>query len=267
MKCPNCKCEIADDAVVCEFCGKEFEKKKRKKFERKAKPKPERPAEPAEAEDITAGRSQDVAASDKRFRLIIAAVITLVLVAVIIIIILMISDVSGLKNAKELAEYINKPILTARNKTDIYLSDESSYNGLNTLTKFDWVAESDKDVEVDGVKYPSWAVLIDLNDQDKIAAVTYADFSVLKKNRKGVKTDEEIDLGKIPTGEKFRKVKDQIDIDPFAIVYGDSTETYIYRYYFINNYDDEQAMALSVVFDSDNNYMFSTSQMENSSLL
>lgn len=251
MICPRCKCEISDDSKTCEICGKKIAKGKRffgksKKSKTKVNPMLEK-----EPKKISA---------ESKIKLIAAVLATVAVVIVILVIIVKVNNETGINTAKEIAEYINEPILTARNETDIYLSDESAFDGVNNLAKFHYVVESEKHVEVDGVKYPKWAVLVHLNDNDEIANITYVDFTVLKKNHKGCKTDGEITLDEVKTGDKYRKTVDKIDAEPFAVVFDGTNTTYVYKYYFINEYKDEQAMTLSVVFNKNNDYAYSTSQ-------
>ena len=253
MICPRCKCEIADDSKVCEFCGKNLEKKKFSSiFKNRKTDKKQNIPKPLE--------NKPGADSGTIVKVIIALLVTALIFILAIIIIINLNKDNGLNYAKSLSEYINAPILSARNETDIYIADESAYDSVNQMIRFNYIVESEKDVEADGVTYPEWAVLIRLNDNDEIANVTYVDFTVMKKSYKGEKTNEEINLDKFEAGEKFRKVRAAVDLDPFTVSFNGSTITYNYCYYFKNNYNNEQAMSLSVVITESDEYCYSTSQ-------
>lgn len=247
MICPRCKSEIPDDSKYCSICDKKI-KIKKNLFKSK------------ETADSSFEKVEDNLSLKKKLKFLLAVIITVVVVLIILLIVLKVNNVSGINTAKDLSKYINKPILTARNETDIHLLEESKYNGVNSLAQFDYLVESEKNIKIDGVKYPHWAVYIVLNDNDQIAKVQYTDYKKLKKHHKGVKLNEEIDLSKFSKGDKYKKVSAEIDIEPFSVVYADGITTYIYKYYFINSHKDEQGMSLAVVYNKKNQYQYSTSQ-------
>ena len=253
MICPRCKCEIADDSKICEFCGKKIRKKKLSLF---AKNKIDK----NKALDFADSSAKSSTSPAVAVKFAAGLVVCAVLVVSIILIIVTLTKDDGLNYAKDLSEYINQPILTARNETDIYIADESAYDSVNNLISFDYIVECEKDVEADGMTFPKWAVVIRLNDNDEIANVTYIDFTIMKKSYKGEKTKEEIILDKFAVGDKLRKVNAEIGIDPFTVSFNGIRVTYNYYYYFENNHKDEQAMSLSVTATEDDLYDYSTSQ-------
>ena len=248
MTCPRCKSDIPDNTEKCEICGKKIKKcKALSKFKDKKKPR---------SEKKTISRQT-------KLKILTAAIVTLALVIVIVFIINKVDNNTGINLSEDIKEYIDSPVKTAINETDAYFADESDFDAVNFLTDFDYVIEDDKDVQIDGVSYPVWAIFVSVNDDDEITSVTYTDFKVLKKNDKGIKTDKEINLDKFTSGEKYRKLANEIDINPFSITYENSKVIYTYKYYFENDFHDEQAMSLEVVYSVDDmTYVYSTSQRE-----
>ncbi|NLZ46546.1 MAG: zinc ribbon domain-containing protein [Clostridiales bacterium] len=249
MICPKCKCEIPDDSKFCSFCDKKI--KGKKVFFRKTKK--------VVASDKKTEANENLTFS-KKIKFFGALLLTLLIVFLIIYMVLKLNEVSGTKSAKELSEYINEPILTARNEIDIHLLEESNFDGVNCSVKFDYMVESEKDIKIDGVKYPQWAVFIVLNDNDEIAKVQYTNYKILKKHHKGIKVDEEINLNKFSKGNKFKKISNEIDIEPFSIVYENGYVKHIYKYYFVNSHKDEQAMILSVISNEKNEFQSSVTE-------
>lgn len=243
MNCPRCKCEIANDSKVCEVCGKKLQKtnifsskeKKNKNTDSKIK-------------------------KETKLKIFGAVAVTALIIGLIITIIVMVDDNTGLNFTDDLKEYVGEPVKTAINETDVYFADESAFDAVNFITEFDYIVEDDKDVVIDGVKYPEWAIFISANDKDVITRVKYVDFRILKKNPKGVKVDSEINLDKFTMGDKYKKVAKAIDCDVFAIDYNGPSVTYEYRYYYKNDFKDEQGMTLKVVCDLEGGYTYSTSQ-------
>lgn len=251
MNCPRCKCEIPNDAEVCEVCGKKLRKKKlfssfkEKKKEKKVK------------------NSADAAIKkDTKLKIILAAVVTALIIGIIVFIVSVVDDNTGVNLVDDIKDYLNSPVKTAINETDVYFADESAYEITNFITDFDYIIEDDDSVEIDGVEYPEWAIFINADDKDEIRSIKYVYFGALEKNPKGSKTDKEISIDKFTTGDKYRKVDKEIDAEVFSITYEGGSITYDYRYYFKNEFKDEQAMSLSVVCDWENEYIYSTAKRE-----
>ena len=246
MNCPRCKSEIPNDSKVCEVCGKKLQKKKLSSVFKEKKKK---------------NKSADtLTKKDTKFKIILALSVTAVIVALVAVIIIFIDDNTGKNIVDDLKEFVGQPVKTAINETDVYFDDESAFETVNFNTDFDYIIEDDKDVEIDGVKFPKWAIFISADDNDKITSVKYVDFTVLKKNSKGAEVDKEINLNIFSMGDDYRTIAKAIDCDAFSVTYDGLSIIYEYRYYFENDFKDEQGMTLQVVFDNDNDFIYSTSQ-------
>lgn len=248
MTCPRCKSNIPENSTVCEVCNKKI--KKKNLFSKKKK-------------DMQNEKKQINSKLKEKLKILVPVAIAVVaLIVIILIIVKTIGDNTGLNLSDELSEFIGDPLKVAINETDEYFADESKFESANFIFEYNYIIEDDDSVQIDGVKYPNWAIYIVTNENDEISQIKYVDFRALKKNSKGYKTDDEINLDKFVLGDKFRTVNKTIGIEPFSITYNSGTIVYDYRYYFDNDFDDEQGMTLSVTLDNDEGYIYSTSQRD-----
>ena len=242
--------DVPDDSKVCEVCGKKLTKKKLLSSFRNHKNEKNSDAKKLNVSNET------------KIKIVAAVVVTAVIILVVILIVNRIEDNTGINLAKDIKDFTGEPLKTAINETQNYFADESAYDSVNFLTSFDYVIEDEDNLKIDGVKYPEWVVLITTDDNDKITEVKYVDFTILKKNSKGTKIKSEINLDKFTAGDKLRKVVKDIDAEPFSITYSDGSVTYNYKYYFVNDVKDEQAMSLDVVCDLEDSYIYSTTRRQ-----
>lgn len=237
---------MPDTATVCSCCGAKIKQKNKKVKEPK---------------HIAANSAEKKAALMKKLKIGGIAAGGALLVFVIIILLVIILTDNGLKTAEALADYIGDGIFDARNDSNIKLEEESEFNAVNNAMKFDYLVESEKDVEVDGINFPKWCITICLNDDDEIVTVTHTDFTVCKKNHKGKKAKKEITLSNIVAGDAYKKIKKEIDLDVYSIKYENAIITYTYKYYFIDDSGDEQAVRLAVTYNNDLEYQYHTSTL------
>ena len=276
MNCPKCHKPVGDNDNVCPNCGlvlKEDEpkakkslfssKSKKKEGNKKDSPKKEKTElsflkKPQKGELGSSTIKPSKPAAEKiRFIAIVAAAVLIVLVVIIVVI--KVSSTTGEKTAQSIAEYMNKPLTTAQDKLGIHLKDESGFDGVNYSMSFNYIYESEDDVEVDEVRYPEWAVTVDVDEDDDIIGVTYTDFTVLKKNYKGIKTDNKIDIGKYESGTKLRDILKDLDLDPYSINTTIIGKTYVFKYYYIADNGDAKRVIITAHFDSEDKLDYMTS--------
>lgn len=239
MVCKKCKEVLPDDATACTCCGYKIKQKKPKK------PKAPKEKKPIDKQSIIS-------------KLKLGGVIAGLVVVVVIIISLIISLFTGegIKTAEELSEYIGESVFDAINESNLKVSDESKFSAVNNAVKFDYLIESEDSVKVDGINFPEWAVTICLNEDEEIVTVTYTDFTVCKKNHKGEEADGEINLDNVKKNQKFKKVFDEIDLDPYSITYENAFVTYTYKYYYEDEAENEQAVRLTVTYNKNMEYQY-----------
>ena len=253
MECPKCHKNVSGDDAVCSNCGvplKETKKKNFKGFFREKK---------KEAESGLNSVKQK--ALGKKAKFIYAIVVALILVLLVVLIVIHFSGEKGNKIASEYAEYIGGNVAYAEKETGINLKGDSAFRCLNSAMSFDEIYECEDDIVVDDISFPKWAVTVNLNDDKKIDNVVYTDFTQIKNDLRGEKKDKLISLEKFDKGTKYNTVFDEIDLEPYSITYEKKTVTYIYKYYYMTDYGDAQSVILSVTFDDDNKYLYSSEDM------
>lgn len=236
MVCKKCKEVLPDDAKVCTCCGSAIKQKK--------------PKQPKEKKQI------DKAGLISKLKIVgVVAGFVAVIVLIITLIVTALSG-EGIKTAEELSEYIGESMFDALNESNIKVADESKYTAVNNAMKFDYLIESEDSVKVDGVNFPEWVVTICLNEDEEIVTVTHTDFTVCKKNHKGQEADSEINLDNVKKNLKYKKVLDEIDLDPYSVTYENAFVTYTYKYYYEDEAENEQAVRLTVTYNKDMEYQY-----------
>ena len=270
MECPKCHKSVGDNDAVCKNCGlvlkDDGSKSKKPLFS--PKKSSERKKDRAELAFFSKSKgsllSGGEAAADKsslitKLKIFGIAVAALALIIVIIVIIVKVMGGGSEKTAEKLADYINKPVTTAEDKLGIHLKEESDFDGVNYAFGFDYIYESEDDVKVDEVKYPEWAITVNVDDDNDITSVTYSNIKLLEKNYKGVKTDGKISTDNFDEGDKLSKVLDGIGIDPYSITYRILGKTYVFKYYYHADNGDSWRVIITAVFDTDDKLEYITS--------
>ena len=270
MECPKCHKPVGANDAVCKNCGLVLKEDagKAKKSLFAPKKSSERKKERAELSFLKGGTASlssqgGEAAADKglvfKLKLFGIALGVIALIVIVIVVIVNIMSKGGEKTAEKLSDYINKPVTTAEDKLDIHLKEESDYDGVNYAFGFDYIYEAEDDVKVDEVKYPEWAITVNVDDDNDITSVTYSNIKLLEKNYKGVKVDSKISIDKFDEGDKLSKVLDEIGLDPYSITYNILGKTYVFKYYYHADNGDAWRVMLTAVFDSNDKLEYITS--------
>ena len=253
MECPKCHKEVGENDSVCENCGVKLKDKKTKNikevFHKKKK----------DAKENLENVKKKALSKKAKIVYIIASIVLIALL--IILLIVHISGEKGNKIASEYAEYIGENISDAEKETEYSLKKESFYKCLNSAKKFDKIFESEDKITIDDISLPEWSVMVNCDDSKKIDNVVYTDFTQIKSDFRGEKKDKLISLERFDKGVKFNTIADEIDLEPYSITYKKGSSTYVYKYYYMTDYGDAQAVMLSVVFDYDNKYVSSSEDL------
>ena len=254
MRCPECGFEIAENDVFCGSCGAEIltdteiapsgksetEEPEKKKSKKKKKKNP-------------AGNS----GNKRKLALIIAAAVVIIAVIVIIIVCIVIA-VKASKGRKLFDKVpLGRDITMIEATTEeIFERGESSvYGALNHIADYNYICEAEKNVDVDGIKLPEWAVLLNEDYSGNINKATFYNFSILKHSWMGEGMASKIESSAIEYGMKIRTAERTLGMKPYTIVKENdgNTSTYAYRYH----YTDEDSgntcvMNFYVVADDSN---------------
>lgn len=262
MECPKCKKTVGENDAVCRNCGIALkEQKKKKNFKNIFSGKKNSPADiplletsaPKKGLSIVNGKNE----KNIRLAFMIAA---FVLIAILIwILIVQISADKGSKKALEASEFIGASVTDCEKDINVHFKDDSAFSIINSAVSFDYIYESEDVVEIDDVKYPEWSISLLEDSSENIKSVTYTDYKLLEDDSRGEKLDKRINLDRFDKGAKFRTVSDDIELEPFKIIYTDKSVSYQYKYYYIDSNSDAQRVLLTVAADKEGGYLYYTS--------
>ncbi|MBQ9374771.1 MAG: hypothetical protein IJU04_00335 [Ruminococcus sp.] len=261
MECPKCKKTVGENDAVCRNCGIALRETKKKRFDIKKiinnKSKNRSDLE------TTKGRKRVVRnkTDENKLKLLLAGLSVLLIVLLIILLIVHISSGKGNKAALELVEYIGQHVSDAETDTGIHLKDESAFRGVNTALTFDYIYESEDEVEINDITYPEWAVTVVLNKNEKIDSVVYTDFTTVEDDLRGDEKDKSVSLDKFDKGAKYNTVIDEIDCDPYRITYNKENTSYMFKYYYTAENGDAQQVLLTAVFDDEDKFLYYSSEL------
>ena len=253
MVCPKCQKTVGENDAVCSNCGIAL-KDKKSKFSIKKFIENRKKSASKNLKTVTKKTNM------KTVRIVMATVIALLVLLLIIVLIVNAAGNKGNKIAGEFSECIGYLSADAEKETGYHLKSNSAFRIVNKAVAFDGIYESEDEVRIDDISYPEWAVTVNLNESKKIESVTYTDFESIKKDSRGKEKDKIINLEKFDKGTKYNTVVDEIDLDPYSITYKDENTTYVYKYYYMTDYDDAQTVVLSVTFDEDNKFLYESAE-------
>ena len=238
VKCPKCGKDIVDNSEIsffCSECGYKFNNHKQKKIKVKTQ------------NSIFKKIKQLPTFFKSKKNLAILSVVIIVIFVFILFLNLLKED--GLKIAYKTSEKIGQNIVKVEENAKIHVDTSSECNAINKSADFDYIYESDKKIEVDGVKVPEWIIKFYATDTD-ITKIYYRDYSLQKKNYKGKKLKEPIEYDDIKECKTLKQIKNKFDIDPISITfYNDNTKEYRYMFYYINSDKDEEVAEFIITFD------------------
>lgn len=244
MKCPNCGKSVDDHAKICPFCGEDIF------IDTKLAEKIFKKSEPPVSEGVKPPKRRKLKLDIHNIKLIAIVVLSLLIIVLVVVLIFQSLSSKGEKYAKKAADFIGADFEIASKKMDFKIKQESGYKGLTTVIDYDYIAESDDDVRIDGVNYPEWAVIFITDEDDRITEVRYCDFKGIKSDIKGVKKDHTVNLDKFNAGTDKSVIDKELDMDYYSVSYTADGEAYIYRYWYENDSGDEQPVVLTVYYDS-----------------
>lgn len=274
MKCPKCSFEVGDQDARCPKCGSELfidTVLADKIFTNGVKPSDisfEDESEPVPAKKKKQRTKTRSSAKQKkssfdlgRMKLPIIIILTLIVLVIVVLLVLSLRATKGEKVAKKAADYIGADYETVRDKLGAKTKEESAFKGLTAVIEYDYIAESEKEIRLDGVNYPEWAVIFMLDSQKRIQTVKYCDFKNIKNDLKGEKKEHAVNLDKFNRGAKQADVEKELDMNYYSITYTKSGTTYTYRYWYENDAGDEQPVVLYVNYDKDGDYVDHSSEL------
>lgn len=205
----------------------------------------------------------EVRSGISRVKIVIVVGIIAVVAILAVVGVITLTSSKGERLAEDASLYIGRSVKELQDGTGAHFLEESAYYGVNSAVEFDYISESEKHITAQGIKYPSWAVRVKINEMGAhISQISYIDFSVIKNDPRGKKRADQVNLDRFASGAKLGAVVKEIGLDPYAVTYDENGCTaYTYRYYYERDNGDEQAVLMRVVFNKKNKYKFSTAEI------
>ncbi|MBQ7131510.1 MAG: zinc-ribbon domain-containing protein [Oscillospiraceae bacterium] len=226
MLCPECGEVLKDNAVVCKNCG-------------------------AHIDDEARANSVEEKPSFKS-RLVLLAVLAVAVIVAIVLIIALVSANKGQKTAQKLAKGIGEPLDDISEKIDYPLNKQSNYEFLHNLDSAQYVCTSDKEISIEGINAPEWAVFCYTSgEENDLGYVSLYDFTMLDDSFKGACEDSKIDISSVDEGMEYKDFEDIVDIKPYITTYTSGATVYQYRYYYEDVDKNETCVMIWAEFDSD----------------
>ena len=264
MECPKCKKTVGERDLVGKNCGIALKEKpkKAKGFKELFTKKKSGSKDSFGRKTSSAGKVIGGIVSgknEKKIRIALLAALAVLLVVLIWVLAVRLSADEGEKRALEAAEFVGQPITAAEEDMEIHFKDNSDFSILNNAAVFDYIYESEDNLEIEDIVYPEWTVTVLKDSSDNIETVTYTNYKQLESDSRGEKLDSRINLDSFNRGARYSSVSDAVGLDPYKIVYGEDSISYIYKYYYTAADGNAQSVVLTVVFDSDSEYLYYTS--------
>lgn len=254
MKCPNCKKKVGSKDNVCMYCGTLL-KVTDKKFKHAENPPLVQDSDIIDVTEVYEDKSPKKHGMRLKTKLIIILSLLAVLTVIVILSINSYADAKGERLGANAALHIGESLGDAENKIGYRFRDKSSYSVINNAVDYDYIGESEESVEVEGINYPCWAVLVKTDKNDKIQTVKYSNFQTLKKGMKGQKSDRVINLERFVVGDSIEEVESFIKLPYYCVTYTNTENIYSYKYWYTNEDGDAQQAVLDVYCDNDNEYI------------
>ncbi len=259
MECPKCRKTVGENDAVCRNCGIALKEPKRKKFDIKRFANNKRKSD-LKTVDGKKGLMR-IKLNENRIKVILAGVLVILILVLLFVLISHISGDKGNKTAQEFKEYIGRPVSVAEKDIAVHLKDESAFRGVNTALSFDYIYESEDEIEINNITYPEWTVTINIDKNEKIKNVVYTDFKTVEDDLRGYEKDKNISLDKFDKGAKYNTVTEEIDCDPYKITYNKDNTSYMYKYYYKTDNGDAQQVIVYAVFDDEDKFLYYSSEL------
>lgn len=166
--------------------------------------------------------------------LVIGGGAVILIAVIILIIVLCLRKNDGERYASKLAEKCGSTISAAENHAGLSLYTEARCSYLADIAKseeYTALYESKDTVKISGTHVPEWAIFCETDKSGQLTAVTYCDYTVLKKHIAGERTDGYVHIADISNGMEMKSVLEQLDLEPFSISWlGDNEKRYKFKY-------------------------------------
>lgn len=272
MKCPNCGCNMGSATKFCTSCGFDFSAPpveepqididENKKTE-DSKENTENDSSSKKKKHRHRKKEKKSESSEKKPRVRFISARTGMIIAIIVILFAILAGVFamvviGRGNGKRVYDKLNSKlgstVTSAEKSAGIELMRNSNYKFIPNIEDFNYVYECENTVLINGVHIPEWAIFCTEDKGGILSTVKYYNFSVMRNNPNGSKSDSHIDFQTMKnTGKTKSNLDSELSITPFVTISSDDgTVKYVYKYYYTDiESHDEISYYATITFDSD----------------
>lgn len=189
-----------------------------------------------------------------RTGMIIALIVILFAIFISVFVIVATGRGNGKRVYDKLSSKIGSTITSAEKSASIELMRNSNYKFIPNIEEFNYIYECENTVLINGIHIPEWAIFCTEGKGGILSTIKYYDFSVMRNNPNGSKSDSHIDFHEMKNNNKTRSDLDhELPITPFVTISSDDgTVQYVYKYYYMDiESRDEISYYATITFDSD----------------
>lgn len=238
MKCPECGKDINDNDVFCGNCGAEILINSEAADEVVTKAGESAAAEIFPKKKRSSKNKGEKGDGKKKFIIaakIIGIIAVIAIIAIIIVcVVISIQASAGRKIFDAVPLGRNIDIIETETGTAFISGESSAYGALNHIADYDYICESEKNVNVGGVELPEWAVLLKKGGDSTVGEAVLYNFHIIKHNWMGSKAAANIDTSTIEYGSTIKNAERKLGLKPYTIIKEstENTSTYVYRYHY-----------------------------------
>lgn len=252
--CSKCGTENSDGEMFCKECGTELysgenvspdnsEKDKKNKDKKdKFKDKKEKSFLKGKKSDKRNSKEEGVG-KEKVKKTIPRSVkikifVGIVAFAVVIVLFFVITSLVTASKGENIASKVplGRNIDYCIKETGADFSASSAYTSMRSVSNFNYICESEKSVNIDGIVVPSWAVTVSEDSTGILESVEYYNFNLLKGGWKGEHSAIRLTKDSVTYGMDEKAVAKAIGFKPYYIKKtNDDKQISCYRYYIVDN--------------------------------
>lgn len=262
--CKKCGAECYDGNIFCEKCGAELdvdilpsnidEKGNVKQSDESV----QNETQVKSTASKSTGKIRMTEAQKEARRKTVKGFLIVLAVIALVVLILIIAEFLGSSKGYNAALKVplGRNVEFAQSETGLKFISRSSNGMINSMSDFDYVCVSEKNVKVSGSEQPEWAIMLNVDDSGMISTVEYYDFTQLKLNWQGRRMSEMLTDKSLTYGMSIKNVNKTLGMSPYYIKRHVSNDSiYCYRYYFTDE---------SAGYDRAFNYYVGFSDTDNS---
>lgn len=249
--CSKCGTENNDGEMFCRECGAELysgdnvssDKPEKITDKDKNKDKKKKPFAKGKKTDKDSDNNPENNASDKKKKGLTRSqkmkiIVAVIAFALVIVLFFLITNLVTASKGENIASKVplGRNIDYCIKETGAEFNSSSAYTAMRSVSSFNYICESDKSVNIDGITVPTWAVMVNEDSSGILESVEYYNFNLLKGGWKGEHSLVRLTKDSVTYGMDEKSVAKALGFDPYYIKKtNDDTQISCYRYYIVDN--------------------------------